>query len=163
MHVARQRIISNRSLLQRARESDVPQYILAKPFTPKMWIPYNFKFAKRVIEPALADTTPSDARRIDMPLSFARKRSADEMLEVGELVEAEPAAEDQEGQSAEAPEPTTEQGKAVVHKQISKTTNSSKQRRRSWEDTRVQWLGDKVHATLGTLVTNHDASTFFSV
>lgn len=158
MHVARQRIISNRSLLQRARESDVPQYILSKPFTPKMWIPYNFKFAKRVVtEPTQSDITASDAQRLDAPILSARKRSADEMLEVGELVEAEREAEVQEGQSIGALEPTTEQGKeGVVQKQNLKTTNSSKQRRR-WEDTRVQWLGDKVHTTLSIETANSDA------
>lgn len=42
LHVLRQRIISNRSLLRNAISSGLPQYIQARPFTFKSWQPPNF-------------------------------------------------------------------------------------------------------------------------
>jgi len=42
LHMARQRIISNRSLLKNADRSGLPQYIQSKPFTSRMWRPPNF-------------------------------------------------------------------------------------------------------------------------
>lgn len=42
LHVLRQRIISNRSLLRNASSSGLPQYIQAKPFRFKLWQPPNF-------------------------------------------------------------------------------------------------------------------------
>lgn len=43
LHIARQRIISNRSLLKNADRSGLPQYIQSKPFTSKAWLPPNFR------------------------------------------------------------------------------------------------------------------------
>ncbi|GJJ07506.1 hypothetical protein Clacol_001708 [Clathrus columnatus] len=43
LHIARQRIISNRSLLKNADRSGLPQYIQSKPFASKAWLPSNFK------------------------------------------------------------------------------------------------------------------------
>ncbi|KAH8113318.1 ribonuclease III [Phellopilus nigrolimitatus] len=42
LHISRQRIISNRSLLRNANRCGLPQYIQSKPFTPKNWFPLNF-------------------------------------------------------------------------------------------------------------------------
>lgn len=47
LHIARQRIISNRSLLRNANRCGVPQYIQSKPFTPRLWIPLNYKLYQR--------------------------------------------------------------------------------------------------------------------
>jgi endoribonuclease Dicer len=42
LHVARQKIISNKSLLQNACSVGLPPYIQAKPFTLRLWQPPNF-------------------------------------------------------------------------------------------------------------------------
>ncbi|EJD00954.1 ribonuclease III [Fomitiporia mediterranea MF3/22] len=42
LHVSRQRIISNRSLLRNANRCGLPQYIQSKPLAPRMWCPPNF-------------------------------------------------------------------------------------------------------------------------
>lgn len=114
MHVARQRIISNRSLLQRARESDVPQYIQSKPFTPRTWMPYNFKIVKKVREPEEAEA----------PVAVTEEASSD--VKEGEEVAAGEAVTGTE--AAAPPEAVTQ---AIANK------------KRRWEDVRVQWLGDK--------------------
>lgn len=43
LHIARQRIISNRSLLKNADRSGLPQYVQSRPFTSKAWLPPNFR------------------------------------------------------------------------------------------------------------------------
>ncbi|KIJ70179.1 hypothetical protein HYDPIDRAFT_78543 [Hydnomerulius pinastri MD-312] len=42
LHTARQHIISNRTLMQSADRSGLPQYIQSKPFSYKLWNPPNF-------------------------------------------------------------------------------------------------------------------------
>jgi len=145
MHVARQRIISNRSLLQRAREADVPQYIQSKPFIPKLWIPYNFKFAKRVRESVPPDPSDRDLNLGDSHMEELRvgsqKHEMDDALEEGEFIpsEAQGQGEPHEEQSEPAPQDAPE----VEAHQIVSETAPQRPRKRS-EDTRVQWLGDKV-------------------
>ena len=145
MHVARQRIISNRSLLQRAREADVPQYIQSKPFIPKLWIPYNYKFAKRIREPVALDPSDGDLNPGDAHLeeltSGSQKRGADDPPEEGELLasEAQGQYDVHEGQSDPVPQEATAE---VESRQVLPGTSPRPKKR--WEDTRVQWLGDKV-------------------
>lgn len=125
MHVARQRIISNRSLLQRARESDVPQYIQSKPFTTRTWVPYNFKIVKKVREPDGTEATTSVGDGV----------SGDSKDGTGE----EHIENTGSGDGAPDTVPDTE---AATPAEIAARANAGKKRR--WEDTRVQWLGDKV-------------------
>jgi endoribonuclease Dicer len=42
LHVSRQRIISNKSLLHNANQAGLSQYIQSKPFTLRLWQPTNF-------------------------------------------------------------------------------------------------------------------------
>ncbi|PVF99771.1 hypothetical protein CPB86DRAFT_756304 [Serendipita vermifera] len=42
LHIARQKIISNKALLVNADKSGLPQYIQAKPFLPKLWVPKGY-------------------------------------------------------------------------------------------------------------------------
>jgi endoribonuclease Dicer len=46
LHIARQKIISNKALLVNADKSGLPQYIQSKPFMPKMWIPKGYSILK---------------------------------------------------------------------------------------------------------------------
>ncbi|KAF8591451.1 ribonuclease III [Ramaria rubella] len=70
LHIARQRIISNRSLLKNADRSGLPQYIQSKPFTSKAWQPPNF----RIFRPpklAIADEEPQVTGKDQESPSFA--------------------------------------------------------------------------------------------
>lgn len=69
LHVSRQRIVSNRSLLRNANRVDLPQYIQSKPFTPKMWSPPNFIVYR-----------PPKVRHDDEPMEITKQD-----LEDGEL------------------------------------------------------------------------------
>lgn len=46
LHIARQKIISNKSLLVNSDKSGLPQYIQSKPFIAKMWLPLGYKVIK---------------------------------------------------------------------------------------------------------------------
>jgi len=46
LHIARQKIISNKSLLVNSDKSGLPQYIQSKPFIAKMWLPLGYKVVK---------------------------------------------------------------------------------------------------------------------
>jgi len=46
LHIARQKIISNKSLLVNSDKSGLPQYIQSKPFIAKMWLPLGYKTIK---------------------------------------------------------------------------------------------------------------------
>ena len=75
MHVARQKIISNRVLLQNAREADIPQYICSKPFIAKTWLPYNFKTARALPTGLTTDDLPDVpedplATSLDQPMDM---------------------------------------------------------------------------------------------
>lgn len=144
MHVARQRIISNRSLLQRAREADVPQYIQSKPFIPKLWIPYNYRFAKRVRDLVAPDDNPNlGDSQLEEPAAGSQKPGADDALEEGELLASEPQEQD-EGQPEPIPQEAAEEAESP---QIISRPPPPKPRKRG-EDTRVQWLGDKVRTLI---------------
>ena len=159
MHVARQKIISNRSLLQNAREADVPQYIQSKPFTPRAWIPYNFKVARFI--PRAKSSEPdngggSDTAAIPQvfmeideqepgtmsncvpPVSAIPPRQASiPTLEEGEMEDVPPEEPAQ-------PSFTEVLGSDGVKAEEPDSSSPSKQVRKRWEDVRVQWLGDKV-------------------
>ena len=46
LHIARQKIISNKSLLVNSDKSGLPQYIQSKPFVAKVWLPFGYKVIK---------------------------------------------------------------------------------------------------------------------
>ena len=46
LHIARQKIISNKSLLVNSDKSGLPQYVQSKPFIAKMWLPLGYKVLK---------------------------------------------------------------------------------------------------------------------
>lgn len=145
MHVSRQRIISNRSLLQRAREADVPQYIQSKQFNPKLWIPYNYKVAKHF------DTVPlvAAAPEVMNLVPTARKRSADEMLESDE---PEVAIEVEESlASAEGVDPLIGDQDGLKTVETSRI-RPQRQFKRGKEDFRVQWLGDKARSSFAAVL-----------
>ncbi|KIM21363.1 hypothetical protein M408DRAFT_104950 [Serendipita vermifera MAFF 305830] len=55
LHIARQKIISNKALLVNADKSGLPQYIQSKPFMPKLWAPMGYSMPKAPLKAALVD------------------------------------------------------------------------------------------------------------
>jgi endoribonuclease Dicer len=51
LHIARQKIISNKALLVNADKSGLPQYIQSKPFMPKLWTPRGYSILKPLAKP----------------------------------------------------------------------------------------------------------------
>lgn len=131
LHIARQRIISNRSLLKNADRSGLPQYIQSKPFTCKTWIPPNFKVF-RPPKPIILD----------------------DELQDDEPEKAVPPEIDLEGQNLEAnvinSGPTeTESKTAKETVQPSRAESSvGKEAKKKHIDSNTQKLGDKVKLSL---------------
>ena len=123
----------------------VPQDIQSKPFIPKLWIPYNFKFAKRVRESVPPDPSDRDMIHGDSPMeeltAGSQKHETDDALEEGEFLPSEAQVQDEPHE--EQPEPAPQDAPEVEARQIVSGTAPQRPRKRS-EDTRVQWLGDKV-------------------
>jgi endoribonuclease Dicer len=78
LHVARQRIISNKSLLQNASRAGLPPFIQAKPFTFKSWQPPNFHVIATPRHPK-----PDETRRLDV--EDTRTKDDMKMLDNNEL------------------------------------------------------------------------------
>ncbi|KAF4602175.1 hypothetical protein EYR40_005379 [Pleurotus pulmonarius] len=51
LHFIRQRLISNKSLLQNATRAGLPGYILSKPFVTKFWKPINYQLGQSTSSP----------------------------------------------------------------------------------------------------------------
>ncbi|KDQ29243.1 hypothetical protein PLEOSDRAFT_1064031 [Pleurotus ostreatus PC15] len=51
LHFIRQRLISNKSLLQNATRAGLPGYILSKPFVTKFWKPVNYQLGQATLSP----------------------------------------------------------------------------------------------------------------
>jgi endoribonuclease Dicer len=49
LHIARQRIISNKTLLHSAVLTGIPSYVQAKPFAIRMWQPPNFSVSTTTV------------------------------------------------------------------------------------------------------------------
>ena len=162
LHIARQRIISNRSLLKNADRSGLPQYIQSKPFTSKSWIPHNF----RVFHPP-KPISPNDVSN-EHPISIADADVVMGDLEGNNTLREDPTisqlntisnnntipedADASNGTSAigtsqndsmpNADKSVEVQRPEAIDAQAPPFT--SKKAKRAQEDANVQWLGDKV-------------------
>ena len=144
MHVARQRIISNRVLLQSAREADIPQFIQSKPLKTRSWLPYNYKVSKFVpptdtsaISKADEDTEMKEIENDP----YATNEMEIDGLDETELINADVTT----GSIDEHPRPTTDHSSDLnASTETPNQVSAPKKPRKRWEDPRVQWLGDKV-------------------
>ncbi len=145
MHVARQRIISNRVLLQSAREADVPQFIQSKPLKTRSWLPYNYKVSKFV-----PPTDTSVISKVDEDTEMKEIDNdpyATNEMEIDGLDEAELTNADATGGVDSHPRPMTDRppdSNTLMEAPNPTPTSAPKKPRKRWEDPRVQWLGDKV-------------------
>lgn len=72
LHLARQKIISNRALLVNADKSGLPQYIQSKPFLPKMWLPRGYT----VVRPEPKSTATHKESRGNTNMEIKEERSS---------------------------------------------------------------------------------------
>ncbi|KAF8332689.1 uncharacterized protein EI90DRAFT_3145368 [Cantharellus anzutake] len=143
MHVARQRIISNRVLLQCAREADVPQFVQSKPLKSRSWLPYNYKVSKFV--------PPTDAPAINKGDDDVEMKELENDpyetndMEIDMLDETEqPNVDTTMGSVDDLAAPTADSRPDLnASTEAHNTASASKKPRKRWEDPRVQWLGDK--------------------
>lgn len=134
LHIARQKIISNRSLLVNADKSGLPQYIQSKPFMPKLWVPQGYKVNNNKVH---AKTAPK-----------LESRDGDTEMKV------EPLESDKVPSSAEEAKPNElrDEKKPMVITEGSKPKtaiiDAQSTQKKAWYNEDHQWLGDKVCCTV---------------
>lgn len=166
LHIARQKIISNKSLLQNATRIGMPAYIQSKAFAFKSWQPPHFQVcippktqkdsesktlenmdACNNDESSILDADLDATQALDEFLNEVEDAVPDSqaavLLEPGELVDiisdnvpVSPAVIPTGGEQMQ---PTSET-KGLV----SKKKQKSKKKKTASDERTVQWLGDKV-------------------
>ena len=163
LHIARQKIISNKSLLQNATRVGLPAYIQSKAFAYKSWHPPNFVYiapkTQKNVEGKMTsenmDTCNNDESSIlNADLDEFSNEVEDIVpdsrptvfLEPGELVETisdnivnAPVSPTVIPPGGEQPQSTPE-----TKSLISKKKQKGKRKRTGSNECTVQWLGDKV-------------------
>ena len=169
LHIARQKIISNKSLLVNSDKSGLPQYIQSKPFIAKLWLPLGYKVIKHLGKGDAAEEEDDEKAKGEFARVENNKAQAKEVSmmdingfrmepkiqeaerETGEMddemdVDTPPSdgAIKVNGASArEGPKTIKEEG---VGKPVKTVGNAKvvKKPKRAWLDDDHQWLGDKV-------------------
>ena len=161
LHIARQKIISNKSLLQNATRIGLPSYIQSKAFAFKSWQPPHFQVH---IPPKMQNDTKSkpisenintlnndssfldadlDANQVLDEFSNEAEDIVPVLLEPGELEEITsdnpPISPTVILRDGEQPQPTPE-----IKGLASKTKQKGKRKKIVSDERAVQWLGDKV-------------------
>ena len=170
LHIARQKIISNKSLLQNATRIGLPAYIQSKAFAFKSWQPPRFQVyippkTQKDVEGKTTseniDTCNNDESSVlnaDFDASQALDECSNEvqdivrdsqpkaLLEPGELVETIPDDIANSPVSPTVIPPGGEQSQLtpVAKGLSSKRRQKSKRKKTGSDDRTVQWLGDKV-------------------
>lgn len=129
LHIARQKIISNKALLVYADKSGLPQYIQSKPFMPKMWSPRGYSILKPVTK---TSALHKDSGK-NCPLDTKEEPPAGGEIET--LVKA--VAQTSDTQMAYAKD-LVDLSKGREENEISAIKH-----KRSLYDDDYQWLGDK--------------------
>lgn len=130
MHLLRQRIISNKSLLRNANRCGLPQYIQSKPFTLKVWAPPGFQIYRS-----------QKSRDKDL-----QAENLDQNLEDGELPDDDktPELNAQKGRD-ESVIIDDESGQNPLGSASSKApVKKLSKKKRQENESNVQWIGDKV-------------------
>jgi endoribonuclease Dicer len=135
LHVVRQQIISNKSLLQNAIRVGLPSFIQSKPFTIKLWQPPNFSLA-----PILGTQSPIEGADDD--------NSADDydaMKTTGQGT-SEKAAAASQPDSSKATGPTAHSQDPGFESPLAEASKSKKRskKKRQQDEQNYQWFGDKV-------------------
>lgn len=167
LHIARQKIISNKSLLVNSDKSGLPQYVQSKPFIAKMWLPLGYKVIK---SPGKGDAAeeeddekakgefasmennkeqPKGVTMMDVDGLRMEQKIQEAEMETGEMdVEMDVDTPPTDGASKVNGASTREGPKPIkeVRKPVKTVGNVKvvKKPKRAWLDDDHQWLGDKV-------------------
>lgn len=167
LHIARQKIISNKSLLVNSDKSGLPQYVQSKPFIAKMWLPLGYKVIK---SPGKGDAAeeeddekakgefasmennkeqPKGVTMMDVDGLRMEQKIQEAEMETGEMdVEMDVDTPPTDGASKVNGPSTREGPKPIkeVRKPVKTVGNVKvvKKPKRAWLDDDHQWLGDKV-------------------
>lgn len=167
MHIDRQKIISNKSLLHNASRVGLPPYIQAKPFTFKVWQPPNFQIVAPPIQPKGSKKTDTEDKGDEQggteSADLTEKKDPPINGESGVNVESTPQDLQEPPVTAlEAPvqDSTVEPQTSTLDEQTEQTetsqavnpplpTDGPKPRKRTkkkkqQDELYSQWLGDKV-------------------
>lgn len=162
LHIARQKIISNKSLLQNATRIGLPAYIQSKAFAFKSWQPPHFqvhippKMQKDTESKTISeniDTLNNDSTVLDADLDA--NQALDEfsndvediapvLLEPGELVETTSENIVNSPVSPTVIPPEQPQSTSETKGLTSKKKQKGKRKKIGSDERTVQWLGDKV-------------------
>ena len=162
LHIARQKIISNKSLLQNATRIGLPAYIQSKAFAFKSWQPPNFqvyippKMQKNGNPDTISENIDTlnndsvldadlDANQVLDEFPNEAEDITPVLLEPGELVET---TSDNIGNSLIAstvipPDGEQPQSTPEIKGQASKKKQNGKRKKIGSDERAVQWLGDK--------------------
>jgi endoribonuclease Dicer len=125
MHIARQRIISNKALLHSAVPTGLPSFIQAKPFAIRTWQPPNFSVAPT---PFHASGDSADVNPISLEEGSQHRADANDGCMQDVATQAPGQTEDEQ---------ETPRGKSL---------------RRRKDDHDTHWLGNKVLSSMTILV-----------
>lgn len=168
LHIARQKIISNKSLLVNSDKSGLPQYIQSKPFIAKMWLPLGYKVIKTVGREDAAEEDEDEKAKEDFASVENNKEQANEVTVMdmnGPRMEQKIQAADMEAgdidDEMDVDSPladgvtkvngaATREGRKATKGEVGKPVKTVgnvkvvKKPKRAWLDDDHQWLGDKV-------------------
>jgi endoribonuclease Dicer len=168
LHIARQKIISNKSLLVNSDKSGLPQYIQSKPFIAKMWLPLGYKAIKPLGREDAAEEDDDEKTKEDLVGVENNKKRAKKTIVMDadgprmeqKIQEADIAGEIEDEMDVDTPPAdevikvngasTREGRKAIKEEEVGKPVKTVgnvkvvKKPKRAWLDDDHQWLGDKV-------------------
>ena len=156
LHIARQKIISNKSLLVNSDKSGIPQYIQSKPFIAKMWLPLGYKVIKSLGRGDAAEEEDDERMKEGVENNKQQTKRMEQKtqeadMETGEIDdEMDTDTPPTDGVVKVSRSSMREAQKTVKEEEAEKPgkTVSSikvvKRPKRAWLDDDHQWLGDKV-------------------
>jgi endoribonuclease Dicer len=134
LHIARQKIISNKALLVNADKSGLPQYIQSKPYMPKLWMPRGYSIVKPGSKDLAANKDSGKGGSVEIK---AESPDSGDIDMLGNGI----AYDNGDTETADAKE-LASPSKAKRQDTVATTSKSKK----SLHDDDHQWLGDKVCA-----------------
>ena len=140
MHVSRQRIISNRSLLRNANRCNLPQYIQSRSLLIKAWAPPNFEVHNNTNSINAEDEINDKVTDMPAKSASAEKLGSESATLQVDRAPKEALPDSPGGKTTGTANQASDSGKT-------RRGRPSKRKRQSTQG-EDQGLGDKVHAVL---------------
>lgn len=135
LHIARQKLISNKSLLENSNLIGLPVYIQAKPFPAKSWQPPNFRLTSRTSK-TIVDK--SDEEAVTPPVILGSEMSPD-AVEAAVTRTSTPCNPHVSGLDLAVVNKTSD-----VNEHDPPFYGKTNKKKARQDEQRSQWLGDKV-------------------